>query len=121
MGGVGAALVGVPVVAGMVGGWLLARRCARSAAAAGRSAAGNRTPLRWKGLLAAAALTGPVAGCLLGLAATASTGALGGDRLLEIGPVGWQVAVASAGFVAVGAVIGAAAARVFIGPGDRPS
>ncbi|MEV0605064.1 DUF6350 family protein [Polymorphospora rubra] len=108
VGGYGAALLTVPVFAGMAAGWLLARRRLRSAAR-------DRTPLSWKGLLGAAAIGGPVAGFVLGAAATVSGGPVGGGRLVEVGPVGWQVAVVATVVVAVGTVVGAAATRVFTG------
>ncbi|MFR9780495.1 DUF6350 family protein [Micromonospora sp. MS34] len=107
--GPGAALLAVPVLAGMTAGWLLARRLLRIAAeqrvAVGRSA-----------LLVPAALAGPVAGVLLGVAAAASGGPLGGGRLAEIGPVPWQVAGVATLAVAVGAVLGAAATKTLTRP-----
>ncbi|MFG1889949.1 DUF6350 family protein [Micromonospora sp. NPDC049051] len=102
--GLGAALLAVPVLAGMAAGWLLARRLLRIAA-------DDRAPLRWGPLLGPAALAGPVAGLLLGVAAAASAGSLGGGRLAEVGPVAWQVAAVGAAVITVGAVIGAAATR----------
>lgn len=133
-GAVGAALVGLPVVAGMAGGWLLSRRRARAEAAVastGRSrghatrgpatrgpatrGGGTRagTPARpaLVGLLGAAALAGPVAGALLGAAALAASGSLGGGRLSQLGPVAWQVALIGAGVITAGAIMGAAAGR----------
>jgi hypothetical protein len=105
LGGAGAALLAVPVVAGMAAGWLLARRMLRM----DRSA-------RWRAVLGAALLSGPVAGLVLGAGALVSSGPLGGGRMAEIGPVAWQVVAMSAGVVAVGAVIGAAGTRAFTGP-----
>jgi hypothetical protein len=105
LGGTGAALLAVPVVAGMAAGWLLARRMRRV----------DRAP-RWRTVLGAAVLSGPVGGLVLGAGALASGGPLGGGRMAEIGPVAWQVAAMSALVVAVGAVIGAAGTRVFSGP-----
>ncbi|MDG4828560.1 DUF6350 family protein [Solwaraspora sp. WMMD1047] len=102
-GPVGAGLLAVPVLAGMTAGWLLARRLMRSA--------GERAPIGWRGLLGAAAVSGPVAGGVLGLAASASGGPLGGGRLAEIGPVGWQVAAVATAVLAVGAMVGAAGNR----------
>ena len=55
-------------------------------------------------------------GALLGAAAVASSGALGGGRLATIGPVAWQVAAVATVVVAVGAVVGAAATRALAGP-----
>ncbi|WP_435829890.1 cell division protein PerM [Micromonospora costi] len=104
--GLGAALLAVPVLAGMAAGWLLARRLLRLAA-------DERAPLAWGPLLVPAAIAGPVAGVLLGLAAAASRGPLGGGRLAEMGPVAWQVGVVTAAVVAAGAMLGAAATRAF--------
>ncbi len=104
VGGLGAALLAVPVVAGMLAGWLLARRLLR------------RGEREWGGVLGAAALAGPVAGALLGAAAVASSGALGGGRLATMGPVAWQVAAVATVVVALGAVVGAAATRALAGP-----
>ena len=94
--GPGSVLLGIPLVAAMAAGVLLARR---------------RPAVGWAGLLGGAALAGPVAGLLLGGAAVASAGALGPDRLGEIGPSGWSVGLWGALVVAVGATIGALAAR----------
>ncbi|MEH1169115.1 DUF6350 family protein [Micromonospora sp. CPCC 205539] len=103
--GLGALLLAVPVLAGMIAGWLLARRVARQAGP-------ERAPQRWVELLAPAALAGPVAGVLVGVAAAASGGPLGAGRLAQVGPVAWQVGAVAAGVIAVGALIGAAATRV---------
>jgi Family of unknown function (DUF6350) len=88
----------------MLAGWLLTRRLLR------------RGEREWGGVLGAAALAGPVAGVLLGAAAVASSGALGGGRLATMGPVAWQVAAVAAVVVALGAVVGAAATRALAGP-----
>ncbi|MET8044817.1 DUF6350 family protein [Micromonospora sp. NPDC005215] len=103
--GFGALLLAVPVLAGMVAGWLLARRVARLAGP-------ERAPQRWAEVLVPAALAGPVAGVLLGVAAAVSGGPLGAGRLVQVGPVGWQVGAVAAGVIAVGALLGAAATRV---------
>ncbi|RQW94405.1 hypothetical protein DLJ59_34520 [Micromonospora inaquosa] len=102
--GFGALLLAVPVLAGMVAGWLLARRVARLAAP-------ERAAQRWAELLAPAALAGPVAGVVLGAAAAVSGGPLGAGRLAQVGPVGWQVGAVAAAVIAAGALIGAAATR----------
>ncbi|MEU8084106.1 DUF6350 family protein [Micromonospora sp. NPDC049101] len=102
--GFGALLLAVPVLAGMVAGWLLARRLARLAGP-------ERAPHRWAEVLAPAALAGPVAGVLIGVAAAVSGGPLGAGRLAQVGPVGWQVGAVAAGVIAVGALLGAAATR----------
>ncbi|MFE9688400.1 DUF6350 family protein [Micromonospora sp. NPDC005806] len=100
----GVGLLAVPVLAGMAAGWLLARRLTRIAAE-------ERTVLGWPALLAPAALAGPVAGVLLGVAAAASGGPLGGGRLAEIGPAAWLVAGVATLVVAIGALLGAAAVK----------
>ncbi|TNH29955.1 hypothetical protein FHG89_10065 [Micromonospora orduensis] len=121
--GLGALLLAVPVLAGMVAGWLLARRTARHAgperarivdaeAQHGR----ERPSRRWADLLVPAALAGPVAGVLLGVAAKVSAGPLGAGRLTQLGPVAWQVAAVATGVIAVGALLGAAATRVLTRP-----
>jgi hypothetical protein len=102
--GLGGALLAVPVLAAMAAGWLLARRLLRVAAE-------ERAPVGWSALLVPAALAGPVAGVLLGLAAAASGGPLGGGRLADIGPAAWPVAGVATLVIAVGALLGAAAGR----------
>lgn len=104
--GLGAALLAVPVLAGMVAGWLLARRVLRLAAR-------DRAPAGLGPLLGSAAIAGPFAGLLLGVLAAASGGPLGGGRLAEIGPVAWQVAAVAAAVIAVGSMLAAAATRSF--------
>ncbi|WBB79265.1 DUF6350 family protein [Micromonospora sp. WMMD882] len=111
--GVGALLLAAPVLIGMAAGWLLARRLLRSTG-------DDRTPPGWGPLLGAATLAGPVVGLLLGAAAAASGGPLGGGRLADLGPAAWQVAAVAAAVVAVGALMGAAATRAFTRP-DRPA
>jgi hypothetical protein len=93
--GIGPALLGVPLVAGLVAGWLLARR-----------ARGG-----WASLLGAAALAAAVAGGLIHLAVLASRGGLGSGRLATIGPVDWRIGLFAAGVTCVGTMVGAAAAR----------
>jgi hypothetical protein len=107
--GLGAGLLAVPVLAGMAAGWLLARRLLRTAA-------GERAPVPWPVLLVPAALAGPVAGVLLGLAAEISGGPLGGGRLAEIGPAPVQVAGVATAVLAAGALLGAAATRALARP-----
>lgn len=102
--GVGVGLLAVPVLAGMAAGWLLARRLLRAAA-------DERTAPGWPPLLASAALAGPVAGLLLGVAAAISGGPLGGGRLAEIGPTPWLVGAVATLVVAAGALLGAATTR----------
>jgi hypothetical protein len=130
VGATGAALLAVPVFAGMASGWLLTRRLMRSrppvvpaARQAGGVAATDRpasgpvpsTP-GWGTVLGAAVLAGPAAGVVLGLLAWFSGGPLGSGRLAQIGPVPWQVAATGAAVVAVSAALGAAAARAFRPP-----
>lgn len=127
VGAAGAALLAVPVLAGMASGWLMTRGLLRSrpptvpaarqagkARGAERPATGAPTSLPgWARVLGAAFLAGPVAGAVLGLLAWLSGGPLGSGRLAQVGPVPWQVAVIGAGVVAVSASLGAAAARAF--------
>jgi hypothetical protein len=94
-------LLGVPLVAGMAAGWLLARRQIR---------AGDDTG--WPRLLVPAALAGPVAGAALALAALASAGSLGGGRLVTVGAAGWPLAGMSAAVVGAGALVAAASTRI---------
>ncbi|NES12724.1 MULTISPECIES: DUF6350 family protein [Micromonospora] len=114
--GFGAALLAVPVLAGMAAGWLLARRLLRIAAE-------ERTSVGWPAVLVPAALAGPVAGVLLGVAAAVSGGPLGGGRLAEIGPMPWQVAGVATLVIAVAALLGAAATRALTRavPPPRPA
>ncbi|MER7458184.1 DUF6350 family protein [Micromonospora sp. NPDC126480] len=107
--GLGAVLLGVPVLVAMVAGWLLARRVLRLAT-------DDKAPVRWAPLLRPAVLAGPVAGLLLGVVAAASGGPLGGGRLAEVGPVPWQVAAVATAVTAVGVLIGATAARMLSRP-----
>jgi hypothetical protein len=90
MPGLGAAMLAVPVLVGAIAG--------RVAAASARG--WNR--------MAAAVLTGMVAGGLLGLAAAVSAGPLGGGRLASIGPAPLAVAAYSSVLIVLGALIGAA-------------
>jgi hypothetical protein len=111
IGGIGAALLALPVVAGLAAGWLLTRRRLRTAT---NPPNGRRPmPVRWAGLIWSAAIAGPVAGLVLALSAVLSSGSLGGGRLSVVGPVAWQVGLLAAGVVAVGAILGAAATRAF--------
>ncbi|GIJ81172.1 hypothetical protein SAMN05443287_103346 [Micromonospora phaseoli] len=100
-----AAVLALPVLVGMATGWLLARRLLRTSVA-------ERAPLPWGRLLGPAALAGPVAGLVLGAAAEASGGPLGAGRLAEVGPVGWQVALAATLVTGGGALLGAVATRL---------
>ncbi|HLL66149.1 MAG TPA: DUF6350 family protein [Micromonosporaceae bacterium] len=104
-------LLVVPLVAGMVAGWLLSRRRLREVGATLPGAASGHS---WIGALAAAVLAGPVAGSLLGAVAVAASGPLGDDGLAHIGPRVVPMAVITAAVVAIGAVA-AAGAKLVIG------
>lgn len=92
----GAALLVAPVLVGGVAGWLLAR------AMPGHTAA-------WPRLAGGALLAGLVAGALVGLAAAASGGALGGGQLATLGPDPLLVAGSTVATVAPSALVGAVA------------
>lgn len=85
----GALLLVVPVVAGAVGGGLIAR------AVAG-----------WWRRLLAISVAGAVAGAMLGLAAMVAGGALGDGQLAAVGPTALPVAVAATVTVTVGGLLG---------------
>lgn len=95
-------LLAVPLLAGMVAGWLLARRQAR----AGTPRAGA-----WVRLLIPAVLAGPVAGAVLGLAALVSGGPVGSGRLTEMGAAAWPLAWIAAAVVGAGVLAAAAATK----------
>lgn len=101
MDGVGAGLLAVPVLIGMIAGSLLTRRLLATAS--------RRSSIGWGRPLIAAAIGGPVAGILLAAAAAVSGGPLGGGRLAQTGPDAGQTGVVTALVIAVGAMIGAAA------------
>uniref|UniRef100_A8M466 Uncharacterized protein n=1 Tax=Salinispora arenicola (strain CNS-205) TaxID=391037 RepID=A8M466_SALAI len=101
--GLGAGLLAVPVLVGMVAGWLLTRRVLRLVDEGARR--------QWGPLLRPAALAGPVAGLLVGLAAAASAGSLGAGRLAEVGPVPWHVAAVATAVTGAGVLGGVVAAR----------
>ncbi|WFE25021.1 DUF6350 family protein [Solwaraspora sp. WMMD791] len=109
-GGLSAALLALPVLAGMTAGWVLTRRWSTV------GADDTAEPVGWLALLGAALLSGPVAGVILGAGAAASSGPLGAGRLAEVGPVAWQVAAVAGAVVGVGAAIGAGAARAVAAP-----
>ena len=106
---VGALLLVVPLAAGMAAGWLLVRRRIREGAA-----------LTWGRVLGAAAIAGPLAGLLLGLASVAASGPLGGGRLAQIGPRALPVALVATAIVALGSIT-AASARLLMGARHKPS
>jgi integral membrane sensor domain MASE1 len=107
-------LLGVPVAAALVAGWLLAHRALRNAPAEqlrGAFASGDD----WTRLLASSAIAGPVAGGLLGLAGLASGGSLGDQHLAVIGPHAGMVALIATMVVAIGAALAASATKIFLG------
>ncbi|WP_026189337.1 cell division protein PerM [Salinispora mooreana] len=101
--GLGAGLLAVPVLVGMVAGWSLTRRVLRSGS--------NRAREEWGPLLRPAVLAGPVTGLLVGAVAAASAGPLGAGRLAEVGPVPWQVAAVATVVTGAGVLGGVVAAR----------
>jgi hypothetical protein len=121
MGATGALLLAVPVLTGMVAGWLLTRRLSRSRGhgAPNRPVQGGPPTSQhggqaaWSRVIGAALIAGPVAGLMLGVLSWLSGGALGNGRMSEIGPVPWQVALVATAVVGVSTTIGAAAARAF--------
>lgn len=80
----------IPLLAGAVAGLVVHRR------ARGRSA---------EQVAGTAALAGLLAGAGLGVLAWLSAGALGGEQLAFVGPVGWQVGLVAALELAVGAAV----------------
>jgi hypothetical protein len=101
VGGIGPALLGAPLVAGLGAGLLLGRP--RPAAPGARDG--------WGPLLGSAALAGPVAGLLVYLATVISRGSLGSGRLADVGCYDPLVAVFAAAIIGVGAVAGATTRR----------
>lgn len=124
MGAAGAALLAVPVLAGLAAGWLCTLRAGRDRAAEtppAKPRAGEKPKPAdppWPMLLGGAVLAGPVAGVVLGLLAEVSGGSLGDGRMAMIGPDPWQVGLVAAVVVAVSASLGAAACRI-IGPAPK--
>jgi hypothetical protein len=92
----GAVLLVVPVVAGAIAGWLLARSAAS-----------------WGPPLFGSLVSSVVAGGLLGLVAAGSAGSLGGGRLATFGPDPLPVAMFSALTVLAGAVLATATTVLF--------
>ncbi|MGN6333085.1 MAG: cell division protein PerM, partial [Motilibacteraceae bacterium] len=102
------AVVLLPVLAGALAGWMAVRREPAPARAQGNGL--HAVPWRALGLAAArAALAGPVAAVLVAAPAALSGGAVGGDRLVDVGPPVWWLALAVTLEVAVGAALAAAA------------
>ncbi|MER7004561.1 DUF6350 family protein [Dactylosporangium sp. NPDC000555] len=94
-------LLGLPLAAALVAGWLLARRSLRSDP--GRS---------WFPLLGAAVLAGPVAGVLLGLCCAAAGGSLGAGGLADVGPQSGAVAFVATFMISIGALLSTAATKL---------
>jgi hypothetical protein len=94
--GLGPALLGVPVVAGICAGVLLARR----------------TVGGWGPTLATAALAGPVAGMALQVAGFVSAGGLGTGHLARLGPHGLSIGLFATIVLTAGSAIGAAGTLV---------
>ncbi len=88
-----AAVLLVPLVAGLLAGRITTRRLATST---------------WKAAAGQAALAGPVAGLTMAALAWLSGGPLGGGRLADVGPSPWQVGLAVLVEVAVVAAATAA-------------
>lgn len=88
------AVLVVPLAAGAVAGVVVHRRAQRSGM--------GPAPEQVAGI---AALGGLVAGGLLGLLAWLAAGSAGGQRLAEVGPVGWQVGLVAAVELAVVAAV----------------
>jgi uncharacterized protein DUF6350 len=112
MGAAGAALLTVPVLAGLAAGWLLTLRLV-AGRAQGAAEPGERAEPSWALVLGSALLAGPAAGVTLGLLSRFSGGSLGDGRMATIGPDPWQVALVATIMIAISASIGAAAARTF--------
>nr|BFE65121.1 hypothetical protein GCM10020063_096470 [Dactylosporangium thailandense] len=94
-------LLGLPLLAALIAGWLLARRSLRLDP--GRS---------WYALLGAALLAGPVAGMLLGLVSAAASGSLGSGGLTDVGPHSGAVGFVAMFMVAIGTLLSAAATKI---------
>lgn len=91
-------VLAVPVCAGWAGGRAVASELAEDG-------------LSWLRTVVEAAAVGPVCGVVLGLLAWLSGGAVGGERLAEVGPSPVPVALAVSAAVGAGAVAGALVRR----------
>jgi hypothetical protein len=87
-------VLALPLLAGAVAGRLLTAELGDDCASAGRT-------------VAEAAAVGPAVGAVFLVLAWLSGGAVGGERLVEVGPSPWAVALALTATVAVGSVVGA--------------
>jgi hypothetical protein len=102
-GWVGVLVLAVPLLAGGLAG---------RGVAAGLAAASDGATFTWRRTVTEAAPVGPLCGLVVGILAWLSGGAVGGDRLVEVGPSAWSVALAVTASVGVGAVAGALLHRV---------
>jgi hypothetical protein len=107
LGGIGPALLGVPLLAGVAAGLLLGRRSEAPRPDASPHSGAGRRGGGWGPLLAAAGLAGPVAGLLVQLAVLAARGSLGSGRLAHLGVYDTRVAVLAGAVIGVGTVAGA--------------
>lgn len=94
-------LLGLPLAAALVAGWLLARRSLR-----------NDPQRGWVPLLGAAAVAGPVAGLLLGLVSVAASGSVGAGGLAQVGPRAGAVAFVAMLMITIGTVLATAATKI---------
>ncbi|GAA2394556.1 cell division protein PerM [Dactylosporangium salmoneum] len=94
-------LLGLPLAAALVAGWLLARRSLRNDP--GRS---------WLPLLGAAVLAGPVAGMLVALVCAAASGSLGGGGLADVGPHAGAVGFVAMFMIAIGTLLSTTATKL---------
>ncbi|MCW2724430.1 MAG: hypothetical protein JWN35_1351, partial [Frankiales bacterium] len=97
----GVLALAVPLAAGAFAGLLVTRRLAEAS---------------WRRAAAEAALAGPCAGLVAGLAGWLSGGPAGGARLTDVGPSPWQLGLAVAVEVAVGAAVYAGVRTRRLGP-----
>ena len=89
---VGVLALAVPIGGGVLAGLLVVRRLADAP---------------WTAACREAALVGPVAGAVAAVACSLAGGPAGGARLTAVGPSPWQVGLAVAAEVAVGAAVAA--------------
>lgn len=101
-------LMALPVLLGLVAGLLLVRRRLRPR----RSRSGDTVfpEPRWGRMLGAGALSGPVAGLVLGAMTVAAAGRLDGGQAFPVGAVAWQTALAGTVAIGLGAMLGVLAA-----------
>lgn len=88
-------VLGVPVAAGVLAGWVLVRRL------------DDDDDRGWLSTAAWAGAGGALAGVALGLVSVLATGSLGSGQLAEVGPTGWLVGVLGAAELATAAALGA--------------